>query len=311
MNQTDYTLSRPVCLSLPAEEIDRLLAERDGRCALVYLALQRTGGRALEPGALGLTEADLRETLRKLEHLGLVSAGQSRAPLPPAAELPQYTAEDLVRRTREDQTFRGVMQHTEQYFGRKLTTPETRMLLGMQDYLGLPADVLMELVTFVFDDFRAEKGPGRNPTMRMIEKEAHVWAQKELFTPELAEAHILRRQQRRAKTAELLEVLDIHGRGPSPSERNYLNARLDMGFGPDAVAEAYDRTVVSAGGLKWAYLNKILLNWDQKGLHALPQILEGDPRGGQRKATPKDTGAPQDDLERAERLFGLRNSRKE
>ena len=83
--------------------------------------------------------------------------------------------------------------------------------------------------------------------------------------------------------AQLLEALEIRGRAPSPSEKKYLSAWLDMGFGKEAVAEGYDRTVISAGALKWPYLNKILLSWHEKGLHTLPEILEGDPRGGARK----------------------------
>ena len=56
MEQAEYTLARPVCLSLPAEEIDKLLQEKDGACALVYLALQRAGGRAVTAETVGLTE---------------------------------------------------------------------------------------------------------------------------------------------------------------------------------------------------------------------------------------------------------------
>ena len=41
-------------------------------------------------------------------------------------------------------------REAEQLYGRKLTTPEMNMLLGLRDYLGLPADVLMELIHYVF-----------------------------------------------------------------------------------------------------------------------------------------------------------------
>ena len=69
MTPTDYTLSRPVAISVPAEDIDKLLRSRDGTCAPVYLALQRTGGRPLQAGALGLTEQALTEALQKLAAL--------------------------------------------------------------------------------------------------------------------------------------------------------------------------------------------------------------------------------------------------
>lgn len=303
MEQAEYALARPVCLSLPAEEIDRLLREKDGACALVYLALQRAGGRAVTAESLGLTEQALRGAMAKLERLGLVAARKS-APLPPADELPQYTAEDLVRRSKEDAAFQGVRLETERLYGRKLTTPETRTLLGMYDYLGFPADVLMELVNHVFEEFRAENGPGRVPTMRMIEKEAYVWAQHEVLTLELAEAYIGRRQQRREHTVQILETVQVRGRAPTPTERKYIESWLDMGFSDGAIAEAYDRTVVSTGGLKWPYLNKILVNWHQKGLHTPEQIAQGDPRGGARRTAPVQAGgAPRNDLARAEQML--------
>lgn len=314
MTPTDYTLSRPVAISVPAEDIDKLLQSRDGVCALVYLALQRTGGRPLQAGALGLTEPALTEALQKLAALGLVAGKKEEKPLPPADELPQYTADDIVRRVREDVTFQSVCRHAEQFFGRKLTTPETQALLGMQDYLGLPVEVLMELITHVFTTYRSEKGPGRNPTMRMVEREAYVWAQNELMTQELAEEYIERQKRRRGDMARLLEALEITGRAPSPSEKKYLSAWLDMGFGPDAVAEGYDRTVISAGGLKWPYLNKILLSWHEKGLHTLSEIQEGDPRGGARKQPAKTAAAstaPRNDLARAEALLRRRREGKE
>lgn len=310
MEQAEYALARPVCLSLPAEEIDRLLREKDGVCALVYLALQRAGGRAVTAESLGLTEQALRGAMAKLERLGLVAARKS-APLPPSDELPQYTAEDLVRRSKEDAAFQGVRLETERLYGRKLTTPETRTLLGMYDYLGFPADVLMELVNHVFEEFRAENGPGRVPTMRMIEKEAYVWAQHEVLTLELAEAYIGRRQQRREHTAQILETVQVRGRAPTPTERKYIESWLDMGFSDGAIAEAYDRTVVSTGGLKWPYLNKILVNWHQKGLHTPEQIAQGDPRGGARRTAPVQAGgAPRNDLARAEQMLREMKKRK-
>ena len=48
MDRAEFMLSRPVCLSLPVEEVDKLLREKDGRCALVYLALLRAGGAQID-----------------------------------------------------------------------------------------------------------------------------------------------------------------------------------------------------------------------------------------------------------------------
>lgn len=325
MDQAEFTLSRPVCLSLPVEEVDKLLWEKDGRCALVYLALLRAGGKPFPAERVGLTERELRQTLERLCALGLVSAAGKAVPgsekrgkeatpadkpgtaepkLVPAAELPQYTAEDIASRMLSDAPMQTVRREAEQLYGRKLTTPEMNMLLGLRDYLGLPADVLMELIHYVFQEYRAERGHAGTPTMRRIEKEAYAWADQEIHTTAQAEEYLQRRQARRELAQQVLEVLQIHDRAPSRTERGYITSWLDMGFGTDAIAEAYDRTVVATGARKWAYLNRILMSWHEKGLHTPEEIEAGDPRAaGKRRASTAAPAAERDDLDRVEQML--------
>ena len=99
-------------------------------------------------------------------------------------------------------------------------------------------------------------------------------------------------------------MLQIHDRAPSRTERSYIASWLDMGFGCDAIAEAYDRTVVATGARKWAYLNRILMSWHEKGLHTLEEIETGDPRAAnKRRAAPAAPAAERDDLDRVEQLL--------
>lgn len=316
MDRAEFTLSRPVCLSLPVEEVDKLLREKDGRCALTYLALLRAGGKPFPAESIGLTERELRQTMERLCALGLVSAAGRATPVPadkpvtaepklvPAAELPQYTAEDIASRMLSDEPMQTVRREAEQLYGRKLTTPEMNMLLGLRDYLGLPADVLMELIHYVFQEYRAERGHAGTPTMRRIEKEAYAWADQEIHTTAQAEEYLQRRQARQELAQQVLQVLQIHDRAPSRTERGYITSWLDMGFGCDAIAEAYDRTVVATGARKWAYLNRILMSWHEKGLHTPEEIETGDPRAaGKRRANTAAPAAERDDLDRVEQLL--------
>ena len=39
-----------------------------------------------------------------------------------------------------------------------------------------------------------------------------------------------------------------------------------MGFTPEAVALAYDQTVVATGRLTWRYLDRVLESWQERGL---------------------------------------------
>ena len=64
-----------------------------------------------------------------------------------------------------------------------------------------------------------------------------------------------------------------------------------MGFGPEAVALAYDKTVLKCHELKWAYCNGILKKWNEAGLHTVEEIQAGGPPGGPQggPAVPRDT----------------------
>ena len=58
---------------------------------------------------------------------------------------------------------------------------------------------------------------------------------------------------------------------------------VDLGFETDAILMAYDRTVTQTGGLKWPYMNKIIHNWHDKGLHTPEEIQAGDCLPSRRK----------------------------
>jgi DnaD/phage-associated family protein len=263
-------------------DADKLIAAHDGDVALLYLYILRHGfdldGAARE---LCRTGADIAAAAEKLRRMGLADAAQSPAPpqqakLPPADELPEYTADDITRRTREDGSFRAVVAETQRVLGHTLSGPDMKLLFGMYDYLALPPEVILELLNFCVDRSREKYGTGRLPSMRSIEKEAFVWVNREILTLEQAEEYIEACKARSQDVAKAAAVLGIRGRELSPTEQKYIGEWLDLGFGREELSAAYDRTVTNTGSLKWPYMNRIILSWHEKGLHTIAEISEKD-----------------------------------
>jgi hypothetical protein len=75
-------------------------------------------------------------------------------------------------------------------------------------------------------------------------------------------------------------MLQINGRALTQTEQKYIESWLDMGFGPDALEIAYDKTVVKTGRLQWKYMDSIVNSWHGKNLHT------------RRKSPPATTGRP-------------------
>ena len=311
MEGSSYTLARQVSISLPVDELDKVLRARSAPAALLYLALQRTGGKLPRAEDLRLSGTEYRAAVEVLRSAGVLKTVDRN--VPDTHELPEYTAEDLVRRANEDRGFSGVVQMAEQLYGRKLTTPETKKLLGIQDHLGLPPEVLMQLLQYVFDEYRARSGPGSAPTIRYIEKVACTWADNEVLTLDMAERYIEKDRERRSELGKLRRMLHIDEHNFTKTARGYLETWIDLKMDHDVLYEAYDRTVMSTGKLSWNYMDKILKKWNEQGLKTLAAVLERDPRGAQRRRVQNaSTGTQQrNDLARAQELLRGMQEKKE
>ena len=261
---------------------DKLIAAHDGDTALLWLWLCRSGvyngDRAAEELCRTLGEMD--RAYEKLCRMGLypITPDRKEAPPTPAEELPQYTVNDVLRRSSEDGSFKAVLQEAERVLGRSLSSPDMKILFGIYDYLALPTEVIFVLLNYCTELYRHKYGPGRLPSMRSIEKEAYSWANNEILTLEQAEEFIEESRSRRSRAEEIKAALGIRGRELTPTERKYVFSWLDMGFSVDALSVAYDRTVTNTGSLKWNYMNKIVSSWHQKGIHTVQEIEEKDRR---------------------------------
>ena len=74
----------------------------------------------------------------------------------------------------------------------------------------------------------------------------------------------------------------------TPGEENYIRAWIDWGFDDEVIAKAYEKTRLSTGTLKWAYLNAILRSWHEQGFTTLQQVEAGDQKPAARAAAPKN-----------------------
>ena len=304
MDERGYRLSSELC-SMSAVDADKLIECGDGDCALLYIYLMRRG--MTSPGslarALGMTPQRLNAAAGKLKSLGLLSGGDFA---PRADAIPEYTAEEIVRRSEHDEGFRAVLAECERVLGHTLTGADTRTLFGIYDYLGLPVDVIMVLLHHCAEECRRRYGAGRVPTTRQIEKEAYVWVNREIMTLEQAEEYIRSREETRGNIERLRLALGLRDRQLSPSERKYLEGWLALGFTPEAIELAYDRTVTNTGALKWNYMDSIMRSWHEKGLHGVEEIEKGDLPRRRQSAPVKRPGRDKpraEDIERMKRLY--------
>ena len=291
---------------------ERLIAAHDGDVALLYLYIRHSGSDDPEQAARALcrTMHEIGAAREKLERMGLLDVQPVPAPaqreaasplLPPADELPSYTAQEIARMAGENPAFQAICAEAARVKGKQLSSNELGILAGIYDYLALPPEVVFMLLHYCLEQAEA-RHPGSRPGFRGIQREAFHWANLELLTLEQAEDYIRRQRDRGSAVGRIQELLGLGGRPLSAPERKNIAAWLDMGFEDAAIQLAYERTVYNTGALKWAYMNKILQRWHEAGLHSKAAIEEKDGRHAP-SAPPASDARPPIDLDKLKDLL--------
>ena len=281
---------------LRSDVVDRLLACGDSDGALLYLYLVRHGAAFDEDTAmrdLHFSRDQMKRAVFTLDNLKITAAPREPRAGGHTAEStpPRYTVSELRTRRMEDRRFEAVCQTAESVIGRTLTEGHLRTLYTAYDHLGLPADVLIDLLTYL----KREKG---TPSRRDIEEQAYLWADMGILTAEASSAFLSRLEQEKPVIAAMLQTLDMAGRDPSPSEYRYLAEFIRQGFDAEAVALAKQRLYARIGRFSWNYLKGILDSWHEKGVHTVAEITALEPNTAAKTAPAVPAAsAPMDKLE--------------
>lgn len=278
-------------IALSPQAVRRLLERGDGDAALLYLALLRrregTSPRALA-GELRWDRERIEGAEAALRELGLLAPAPPAAPPEPADELPVYQQEEIAETLETDGEFSRLTAEVERRLGKKLSTAGLSTLLGLYDDRGLPADVIYLLVCHCVRRAEERFGPGRRPTMNQIEKEGYLWARLGIASQEAAAEYLRRYAESRRALPAYMRALRLGDRPPAAGEEKYLIQWQEWGFGPEAAALAYDKTVLRCHEFKWPYCNGILKRWHEAGLHTVEEIERQDARPA---AKPQPSGA--------------------
>lgn len=293
-------------ITLDGRTVDKLIRAGDGGAALLYLYAVRTGGALSVSQAAKIfcrSEKDISASMELLNRLGLLKYDETRAPAQ-KDELPEYTADDIKHELQNGSVFSFLVQEVQRRLGKLLTSDDLIKLFGIYDSLGLPPEVILHLVTYCIDENTRRYGPGRVPTMRYIEKAAFTWEREGIMSLEEAEQYLKLLEAKRSLTGEIKTILQIKDRELSQSEKRYVHGWISMGFSPEALELAYDKTLLKTGRLAWSYMNSIIVSWHQKGLHTVDSIRakDGVSAVSQKKTPNKPATSPVDELADYERM---------
>jgi len=323
LSDIKITLPGSETVTLTGQTIDKLIRAGDGDAVLLYLYILKTNGQKTSSEAaiaLDKSKGWVASAMAVLSRLGLVQLDNGtgdEASVTDKGDTTRYTPEEPRRYTESEishevlsgSNFSIVIDETQRRLGKILSPEETIRLFGIYDNLRLPPEVILQLITHCINECRIT-GDGRAPSVRYIEQAAFTWEREGIFTLERAEEYLMALESRKGVRGEMKNALQIRGREFSATEKRYVDEWIDMGFEPEAIAIAYDKTVVKTGNLAWKYIDTIIKSWHNKGLHTAKDVREKDTpqrnssTGGYKGGSTQKHGEPNsDDIERAKRLL--------
>ncbi len=265
-------------ISMSADMADKLIQRGEGDAGLLFVALLRHSDVEKARKSLRWTAERMQRAWAVLSELGLVAKEENPASEQMPVEQegpPDYLRADILV-AMEEGTFQGLYQTVERRLGKKLSDTDLRSLYEIYDYLGLPVEVILILLTRCTEEFQEKYGPNRVPKMPFIKKTAYAWRRMGIDTAEAADEYLKQQTGLRTREKEILPILGIVGRFPLDREREYIKTWVEWGFSNEAIELAYEKTVLKKQSLNWSYMNSILKSWHTKGLHTLSAIQAGD-----------------------------------
>ncbi len=188
--------------------------------------------------------------------------------------------EEIAKRVKNSGELKYLFSAAENSFGRMLNYTEQRTLIWLNDYYGMPPDILMMIIDLSKQLNKANIG--------YIEKTAINWHEKNIITHEQASAEIISLQNYFSLEGQVSSKLELN-RALTPTERKFVKAWAEKGFSIELIVYAYEKTVDTIGKVKFSYMDKILSSWYEKGIRTVSEARSDtfDPDSKTAAKTPK------------------------
>lgn len=273
-------------ISVSAEFINKYMPSAHGEYVKVYLyglAAASEGKEADNESIAGLLHilvTDVENAWSYWSEKGLVRIeGDSIIFLSPASEEtktaqsreerpPHITSREIAKALEMNPNMKDTISMVEQFLGKPLSSREITSIFNFMDWYGMDSDMVLMLFEYCISIGKKN--------FSYIEKVAQSWNKEGINDIKSAEAVIKKATEEKKFHGQCRNIFGLE-RSLSASELKYLNTwKTEMGFSAEMVAQAYEITIKNTGRLAFAYMNKILQSWYQKGIKTPSDIKEKD-----------------------------------
>lgn len=170
---------------------------------------------------------------------------------------------EIAERIKSDREIAHLFFEAENLYKRPLRQRELNLVISLVDHYGLNAGVSLMLLSYCL---KAEK-----TSPDYIQTCAKDWADNGINSVELANARLLKLEQRDSLYERLRDAMGLKSKLPKKTTDLIEKWSEEWGFGEEMIMHAYDETVYNTGSFQPKYMNAILENWKADGIFTVEQ----------------------------------------
>lgn len=285
---------------VPTSVVDdhiRFASEYQIKALLIVLSTNGATDTRAVSKALACTEGDADEFLSYWVEQGVLSAnGEVVAPAPvpsvPVVEkvedkpaqkkveslpVPTLTSKDIIDMCREDKALEELLRNAEEVLGKILSHVERQLIVNMNTYYGLPADVVLIILQY----YKTERQNGRAIGNAYVSAMAKNWAEDGINTLAAADERLREIEANDRLWNEIVAMVGIRHKSPTSKQREMIKRWHDE-FSIEMISLACDAMKENAQKPSLKYVDGVLKNWSKKGIKTPKQVDEDNERHQQR-----------------------------
>ncbi len=166
---------------------------------------------------------------------------------------------EIAQKLSESDNLKFLHTKAEEILSRNLAYHEIGSLIAVTEQTLMPPEVVLYVLSYC-------KAKSKT-SIRAIEKEIFNWHDSGILTLDKAEKHLIFLNHKNDAEGKVRSLFGITDRKFSAKEKAFIaDWIIESRYSSDLIREGYNRSVDSTGKVSFAYINKVLKNWEKQGI---------------------------------------------
>ena len=257
---------KPQYMSVSMDFIENLMPEANPTFVKVYLyaLMLSSKGEIIESGViakkLGLLESDVILAMKYWEEKGLLDNTPKSFKTETVSNETQV--KEIADEVLNNEELKQMLRISQEVLGKTLSSADAKTLYWIYDNLKLPIEVILVLLEYCVSINKR--------SMNYIEQVAVSWSDRGITTLEEADRFMREQAEKTNSYSSLKRIFGINSRDFTTIEINYLNTWTSVyNMTEEMVALAYEYCILRTNKLSFPYMDKIIENWFERGIHTI------------------------------------------